>query len=96
MMHPPAPMILIVNSDGTGRLRGVVSAVSSTSLTVAAWGGPWIVSATSNTKTLGTNALSEIKVGDYVGAMGLVSEDAPSMTATIIRDWTTKHDAMMH
>ena len=31
MMHPPAPMILNINSDGMGRLRGVVASVNATS-----------------------------------------------------------------
>ena len=46
MMHPPAPMILTVSEKGMGRLRGVVSAVGTNSLTVAAWGaGAWSVDA---------------------------------------------------
>ena len=96
MMHPPAPMILTISNDGKGRLRGVVASVSATSITVATWGGMWTVNAVSDTQMLPARILmSEIKVGDYVGVMGTVSEDGPTMTATIIRDWTQKHDAMM-
>lgn len=96
MMHPPAPMILTVTGDGTGRLRGVVVSVSATSTTVAGWGGIWTIHVVSDTKMLpkGTS-LSDIKVGDFIGAMGTVSEDSPTMTASIIRDWTAKA-AMMH
>ncbi|MBI3573994.1 hypothetical protein HY090_03005 [Candidatus Kaiserbacteria bacterium] len=96
MMHPPAPMILTVSNDGMGRIRGVVASVSATSITIAGWGGVWTITPDSNATMLPVgSALSDIKVGDYVGAIGKVSEDTPSMTATVIRDWTAKH-AMMH
>lgn len=100
MMHPPAPMILSVTNDGMGRLRGVVTAVNATSLSVAAWGGVWTINTVADTNILPSgSSLSDIKVGDYVGAAGTVSEDGPVMTATIVRDWTAKaammHDSMM-
>lgn len=96
MMHPPAPMILSVENNGKGRLRGVVSSVTSTSITVATWGGNWTISTTGDTQILPSKiTFSEIKVGDYVGAIGTVSEDAPSLTATLIRDFTDKKNAMM-
>ena len=97
MMHPPAPMILSVTSDGTGRMRGVVTSVSTTSITVAAWGGVWTINTDAHTSMLPSGSmLSDVKVGDYVGVVGMVSEDAPSITATVVRDWTAKHDAMMN
>ena len=96
MMHPPAPMILSVTNDGMGRLRGVVASVNATSLTIAAWGGIWTINTDTNTNMLPSGSmLSDIKVGDYVGVIGKVSEDAPTITATIVRDWTAK-SAMMH
>ncbi len=100
MMHPPAPMILNIGNDGMGRLRGVVASVSTTSITVATWGGVWTINAGTDTQLLpGGSSLASIKVGDYVGAAGSVSENGPTMTAKIIRDWTTKnvmaHDTMM-
>ena len=90
MMHPPAPMILTVSPEGMGRIRGVVSAVGANSLTVAGWGGMWTINITSSTKV--TPDLGSIKVGDYVGAMGSISEDGPTMTADIVRKWETKKD----
>ena len=96
MMHPPAAMIVTINNDGTGRLRGVVASVSTNSITVATWGGVWTIHADTNATILRANSsLSDIKVGDYVGASGKVSEDSPTLTATVIRDWTAK-TAMMH
>jgi hypothetical protein len=96
MMHPPAPMILSVTNAGMGRLRGVVASVNATSLTIAAWGGIWTINTDANTNMLPSGSmLSDVKVGDYVGVIGKVSEDAPTITATIVRDWTTK-SAMMH
>src|SRR5258708_7074438 len=97
MMHPPAPMILSITSDGMGRLRGVVASVSTTSITVAAWGGAWTITLDSNTSMLPSGSLlSDIKVGDYIGVIGKVSEDAPAMSASVIRDWTAKKNTMMH
>ncbi|MDE1925340.1 MAG: hypothetical protein KGH79_04160 [Patescibacteria group bacterium] len=97
MMHPPAPMILMVSNDGMGRIRGVVASVNTTSITVAGWGGVWTITPDTNITMLPAgSSLSDIKVGDYVGAIGKVSEDAPSITATIIRDWTAAKHAMMH
>ena len=96
MMHPPAAMIVTINNDGTGRLRGVVASVSTNSITVATWGGVWTINADTNAAMLPKgSSLSDIKVGDYVGASGKVSEDSPTLTATVIRDWTAK-TAMMH
>ncbi len=96
MMHPPAPMILTVTGDGVGKLRGVVTSVNATSLTIAAWGGVWSINTNANTNMLPSGSmLANIKVGDYVGVIGMVSEDGPTISATTVRDWTTKHDAMM-
>ena len=95
MMRPPAPMILSVEGNGKGRLRGVVASVSTTSITVATWGGLWTISTTGDTQVMPTKmTFSEIKVGDYVGAMGMVSEDSPMLTATLIRDFTDKKSMM--
>ena len=95
MMHPPAPMILTVTNEGVGRLRGVVASVNATSITVAGWGGIWTINTVSGTNMVPSgSSLSDIKVGDYVGAMGTISEDGPVMTASIVRDWTAK--GMMH
>ncbi len=97
MMHAPAPMILSVANDGMGRLRGVVASVNATSLTIAAWGGIWTINTDAHTTMLPAGSvMSDIKVGDYVGVMGMVSENTPTITATIVRNWTTKHDAMMN
>lgn len=96
MMHPPAPTILSVESNGMGRIRGVVSAVSTTSISVATWGGIWTITADAHTQIVPAGySLSNIKVGDYVGAMGSVSEDGPVLMAKVLRNWTAKHDAMM-
>ncbi len=96
MMHAPAPMILSVTNDGMGRVRGVVASVNATSLTIAAWGGMWTITTDSYTKMLPAGSgMADIKVGDYVGVVGMVSENSPTITATTVRNWTTKHDAMM-
>ena len=96
MMHPPAAMILTVDTKGNGRLRGVVATVGTTSITVAGWGGVWTILTTGNTSMSPKNMVfSDIKVGDYVGTMGTVSEDGPTLTATLIRDFTGKKNAMM-
>jgi hypothetical protein len=95
MMHPPAPMILNVNPSGKGTIRGVVASVSATSITVAGWGGIWTIQTNANTNILPSGvSLSGIKVGDYVGAMGTVSENGPTMTATSLRDRTMKSATM--
>ena len=97
MMRPPAPMILSVTNDGMGRLRGVVASVNATSLTIAGWGGIWTINTDANTNMLPSGSmLADIKVGDYVGVIGKVSEDAPVIIATIVRNWTAKHDVMMN
>lgn len=94
MMHPPKPMILTVGSNGHGLLRGVVESVSSSSLTVAAWGGTWTVNIGNDTIVNLSKGLGAIEVGDFIGALGNVSEDGPIMTADYVRDWSTKHMMM--
>ena len=95
MMHPPKPMVLTVSTSGHGLLRGVVESVGTSSLTVAAWGGTWTVTVPVGTIVSPSSDLSKVAVGDFVGATGMVSENAPILVADYVRDWTMK-DAMMH
>ena len=95
MMHPPAPMIVTISASGQGRARGVVTSVGANSLTIATWGGAWTINVTSSTVVAPQNDLSKIAVGDFIGVMGVVSQESPTITADYIRGWTVKN-AMMH
>lgn len=73
----PTPQVLDVNGQGQVRLRGIVSAVSSSTISIKTWGGVWTVlpgvspEIISKDKVLGT-----INVGDYVGVQGTIVPDA--------------------
>ena len=96
MMHPPAPMVLSIDINGMGRIRGVVTSVGTDTIMIAAWGGTWTITSDGATSVFPRgSSLSDIHVGDFVGVMGMVSEDSPMVAATLIRDWSSK-GAMMH
>ena len=101
MMNHPAPMVLEINKNGQGRLRGVVASVSAASITVSGWGGVWTVNTTAGTTFSGATSIADIKVGDFVGVMGTFAKEGWMVNATIVRDWNgtsgsmMKHDAMM-
>jgi len=88
----PQPMVLQVGPEGKVLLRGIVSAVGASSLTVKSWGGDWIVNVHSSARVLPENAtLSQFAVGDFVGAQGMVNQSALwTIDATLVRDWTAK------
>ncbi len=90
MMHPPKPMVLTVSASGHGLLRGVVKSVTTSSISVAAWGGIWTVNITNNTIVTPSSGLSAIAAGDFVGVSGSVSEDSPTINADYVRDWSAK------
>ena len=91
MMHPPAPMVLSIDTNGMGRIRGVVTSVGTSSIMIAAWGGVWTITTNGATSVLpGGSSVSDIHVGDFIGVMGMVSEDGPMVAATLIRDWSSK------
>ncbi|MBI3627605.1 MAG: hypothetical protein HY220_02575 [Candidatus Sungbacteria bacterium] len=96
MMHPPRPMVLTVSNSGHGLLRGVVTSVATSSISVASWGGIWTVTMAANTTIVPSNGLSGIAVGDYVGVSGGVSGDSPMINAEYLRDWTAKSNSTMH
>ena len=87
------PMVLVVSASGNVLMRGVVSSVGTSSLMVNSWGGPWKVKVSSSTKvtpTTATSSLSKIKIGDFVGVMGSISDKTPTINADLVRDWTAK------
>ncbi len=89
---PSHPMILQVRSGGGVLMRGTISAVSSGSLTVQSWGGPWTVNVSSGTKVLPSGAaLTDFKTGDFVGVLGTIDASANwTINATLVRDWTAR------
>lgn len=85
---------MVLRVDGTGKvlLRGTVTAISGGVFTVKSWGGEWIVDTDANTQALPNitgNDLANFQVGDYIGAQGMVRQDANwTMDAALVRDWT--------
>ena len=87
------PMVLQVNKNGNVLLRGTVSSVSSSSVTVKSWGGDWIINVSSSAKVLPQGAaVSSFQTGDFVGVQGTVDSSASwTINATLIRDWAARH-----
>ncbi|MDB5244572.1 MAG: hypothetical protein JWN18_442 [Parcubacteria group bacterium] len=93
LKHSPVPAVVQIDANGNILLRGVVTAASSTALTLVTWGGEWTVRITSDTAFIppgvGTALASTIHIGDFVGVSGIVSSTEPSLiTALALRDWT--------
>ncbi len=89
---PTQPMVLQVGPAGKALLRGTVSSASASSVTIKSWGGDWTVNVgtTANVLPQGT-AVSDFKVGDFVGVQGTIDSSASwTVDATLIRDWTAR------
>ncbi len=88
---PAQKMLLNVNGDGRVLLRGTISNVSSSSLTVTSWGGPWTINVGGNTKILPAaagNDLSHFKTGDFIGVIGTINQNSLwTIDASLVRDW---------
>ena len=84
-------MILQVGPHGEVLLRGTVSVVGTTSLTVKSWGGDWVVNISSASKLMPETTMAQFKVGDFVGIQGAVNQTASwTVDAKLVRNWTAK------
>ena len=89
----PKPMIIEINSSGKILLRGTITAVGTSSLTVKSWGGNWIINILTDTKIVPGDTISQFTVGDFVGVHGQVKEGVDwTVDATYVRDWSLKQE----
>ena len=87
-------MLLQVGPEGRVLLRGTVDSVGANSLTVKSWGGDWVVNVATSTKLMPGTDISQFKVGDFVGAQGMVKTSAAwTIDASLVRDWTERQQA---
>lgn len=85
----PAPMVLSIGNGGTALIRGVVTAISGTGVTIATWGGSWQIAVTPYTQVIPTSGVAAIHVGDFVGADGVIASHSDfTVNASVLRDWT--------
>ncbi len=83
--------VLQVGPKGEVLMRGTVSAVGATSLTVKSWGGDWTINVSTDTKLLPGTGISQFTVGEFVGIQGVVSQtDSWTVAARLVRDWSPK------
>lgn len=88
--HMPEQVVQI-GPNGRTLLRGTVTAVETTSLTVKSWGGDWIINVLPSTKLMPGVDMSQFKVGDFVGVQGITSATAAwTVDASLVRDWTAR------
>jgi hypothetical protein len=86
-----APMMVNIGPKGNVELRGTLSSVSGNTLTIASWGGNWIVDAANAklTRKEGgkSSGLSEFQIGDWIAVNGSVgTSSAWFISARHVRD----------
>lgn len=91
-IHAEKPMIVTINPNGKVLLRGKVVSTSTTTMTVASWGGNWIVTISPTTDISPRDTgIGSIKQGDIVGVQGTIDQNANwTIHATLVRDWTER------
>jgi hypothetical protein len=83
--------ILQVGAAGKVPMRGTIASVSTGSFTVTSWGGAWTVNVGSAAQILPVNGITQLKVGDFVGVQGTVSQSASwTIDATLVHDWADR------
>jgi hypothetical protein len=83
-------MVLEIGPAGNVLLRGTVSAVNGSTLTVKSWGGDWTVNAAS-AQMMPTASATQFEVGNFVGVQGAINTGAPwTIDAKLVRNWTDK------
>jgi len=86
----PAPMILNVEANGHVVIRGTVASASANTITINSWGGLWTIRVTGASSIIGAANLGSIPVGNFVGVDGFLAQNqAYTVDATVVRDWTT-------
>ena len=82
-------MSLDINGDGAAKIKGTVTAVSGTTVTMTSWGGTWTVNAV-NAAIRGdgntTLTLADVKAGDTVVVSGTASQTGLAITAKTIAE----------
>ena len=80
-------ILVSINASGETKLRGTVSATSSSTITVSSWLGTWVVNITNAKLTPQSESWSDVKVGDKVIVSGKASPAGPlSIIATMVHD----------
>lgn len=99
VMHKEARNIVQIGSGGSALIRGMVSAVGATSITVSSWGGDWTINVTAETKMVPKSTSSQlalIRPGDFVGVNGKIDTTRPwTITARVVRDTDAEHAIAM-
>ncbi len=99
VMMPGAPSkqmqpVVNVGPNGNTLLRGTLSAVGTTTLTVKSWGGDWTVNVSTSTQLMPMTMMSQFKVGDFVGVQGTASTTGLwTVDAKLVRDWSARKEA---
>lgn len=82
-----------INPNGSVLLRGVIESIGADFIVVKSWGGVWKVKVTSATQLIRMNALSNLKVGDFVGVFGSITQDGSFIiNAEFVRAWGQRSD----
>ena len=90
--------VLNVDPDGSVLIRGALTSVSTTTMMIESWGGPWTI----NVPILGVEIypasvngnITQFKVGDFIGVLGTVSTSENFVIdANVVRDWTYQFES---
>lgn len=92
--NSPAPMVIEADDAGNVVMRGEVTAINGSSMSVESWGGTWTVRTNGESSVVpvgnGNGDLSGISVGDFVGVDGVFATDQDmTVDASFVRNWTT-------
>lgn len=87
LMRAGKEVILKVESNGDTVLRGVVTAISSNTLSVKTWGGVWTIDLSKLPSGFQQNEAAKIKVGDFVGVNGIMDQTTQIIVAKFARVW---------
>ena len=87
LMRGGKEVVLTVSSNGDTVLRGVVTAVSSNTLSVKTWGGVWTIDLSKLPSGFQQTDASKIVVGDFVGVNGIMDQTTQIIVAKVARIW---------
>ncbi len=87
LMRGGKEVVLTVASNGDTVLRGVVTAISGSSLSVKTWGGVWTIDLSKLPSGFQQTDAAKIKVGDFVGVNGIMDQTTQIIVAKFERIW---------
>ena len=92
-IHPIRETVVEINQHGKATLRGSITAIASSTLSIRSWGGIWKINMDDRTEFIPKEGATSLALGDFIGVQGTVATSTDwTIHARLVRNWSEKKE----